>query len=153
MPTKTEKREFKRFTLVGFTATLMDYGILNALTHFVGVPIVVANIISASVSSLYSYIMNRKVVFNSIAHGERKSLLLYVGSLIISILVLQSAVIAILGQGVTAQWYEAFGVTGQLKELLATNTAKVIAGFFSLGWNFYVQRRFVFQSHAARNNR
>jgi putative flippase GtrA len=152
MPTKTEKREFKRFTLVGFTATVMDYGILNLLAHFIGAPIVLANIVSASVSSLYSYILNRKVVFKSIAHGERKSLALYVLSLLVSIFVIQSAVITVFGRGLTEQWYEAFGLSGQLKELLAINTAKVMAGLASVGWNFYIQRRFVFRSNSQKHN-
>lgn len=152
MPTKTEKREFKRFTLVGFSATLMDYGILNALSQLLGVPLVIANIASASVSSLYSYILNRKVVFNSIAHGERKSLLLYVTSLLISILIIQSSVIGIFGHGITASWYEALGVSGQLKELLAINTAKVMAGICTAIWNFYTQRRFVFRSNSTKHN-
>lgn len=152
MPTKTEKREFKRFTLVGFTATLIDYGILNLFTHIFGVPIVLSNIISASVSSLYSYVLNRKVVFKSIAHGERKSLALYAGSLMISIFIIQSSVIAFFGHGITESWFEALGATGQLKELLAINAAKVLAGFCSIGWNFYVQRRFVFRSNAQKHN-
>lgn len=152
MPTKTEKREFKRFTLVGFSATIMDYGILNLLSQVFGMPVVLSNIISASISSLYSYILNRKVVFKNIAHGERKSLLLYVGSLLVSILVIQSSVIGLLGHGVTESWYETLGVSGQLKEILAVNTAKVIAGFGTAVWNFYTQRRFVFVSNSHKHN-
>ena len=152
MPTKTEKKEFKRFTLVGFTATLLDYGILNLSTHVFGVPIVVSNIISASTSSLYSYVLNRKVVFNSIAYGERKSLALYAGSLMVSIFVIQSIIIALLGRGVTEGWFEALGAAGQTKELLAINSAKVIAGFFTAIWNFYIQRRFVFNSNSQKHN-
>jgi putative flippase GtrA len=152
MPTQTEKREFKRFTLVGFTATVIDYSILNVLTHFFGAPIVVANMVSASVSSLFSYIMNRKVVFDSIAHGERRSLFLYAGSLVVSIFVIQSTIIALLGHGVTASWYEQFEITSELKDILATNTAKVIAGFGTVLWNFYVQRRFVFKSKSGKHN-
>jgi putative flippase GtrA len=152
MPTKTEKREFKRFTLVGFTATLMDYSILNALTFFFGAPIVLANIASASTSSLYSYVMNRKVVFNSIAHGERKSLVLYIISLLVSVFVIQSIVIWIFGHGITESWVEFLNVADKLKEQLATNLAKVLAGLASVGWNFYIQRRFVFQSNSQKHN-
>lgn len=152
MPTKTEKREFKRFTLVGFTATVIDYGILNLFTQVFGFPIVLSNIVSASVSSLYSYTLNRKVVFNSIAHGERKSLLLYAISLLISILVIQNTVIIIFGRGVTEGWFGALGATGTLKDVLAVNAAKVIAGLASMAWNFYIQRRFVFMSNSAKHN-
>ncbi len=152
MPTNTEKREFRRFTLVGFTATVMDYGILNLLAVVFGFPLVMSNIVSASVSSLYSYTLNRKVVFKSIAHGERRSLLLYATSVLVSIFIIQSTVIAIFGHGLTEGWYEALGFTGQWKELLATNTAKVIAGLCSIGWNFYTQRKFVFRSNSQKHN-
>lgn len=152
MPTNTEKREFKRFTLVGFGATILDYGILNALTHLFGLPIVAANIVSASVSSLFSYILNRKVVFKSIAHGERKSLILYTVSVLISIFVIQTVVVALLGRGVAQGWYEAIGVSGATNELLAINTAKFIAGMLGMGWNFYTQRRFVFTSNSSNHN-
>ena len=152
MPTKTEKREFKRFTLVGFSATTMDYGILNLLSQVFGVPVVLSNIVSASVSSLYSYILNRKVVFKSIAHGERKSLVLYAAFLLISILIIQTSVIGIFGHGITESWYEALGVSGQWKEILAVNTAKVMAGICTAIWNFYTQRRFVFRSNSPKHN-
>jgi len=152
MPTKTEKREFKRFTLVGFTATVIDYSILNLFTHVFGVPIVLANIISTSTSSLYSYVLNRKIVFKSTAHGERKTLTYYVTSLLVSIFVIQSIVITIFGHGITESWFEALGASGQTKEILAINTAKVIAGLASMGWNFYIQRRFVFTSNSPKHN-
>lgn len=152
MPTKTEKREFKRFTLVGFTATIIDYGILNAFTQLFGFPIVLSNIVSASVSSLYSYILNRKVVFNSIAHGEKRSLLLYAVSLLVSILVIQNVIIVIFGRGVTEGWFEALGATGALKDLLAVNSAKLLAGLATMLWNFFVQRKFVFESNSAKHN-
>ena len=152
MPTATEKREFRRFTLVGFSATIIDYGILNVLTYFFGVPVVAANIASTLTSSLYSYILNRKVVFKSIAHGERKTLLLYVGSLAVSIFVIQSTIIGVLGHGVTASWFGALGFTGELRDFLAINAAKVIAGCGTLLWNFYTQRRLVFTSNSPKHN-
>lgn len=152
MPTQTERKEFKRFTLVGFTATLIDYGILNLLTQIFGLPIILSNVVSASVSSLYSYTLNRKVVFNSIAHGERKSLTLYIASLLVSILLIQSVVIAIFGRGLTESWFEAIGFEGQMKDLLAVNSAKIIAGLSSVAWNFYIQRRFVFKSNSQKHN-
>lgn len=152
MATKTEKREFRRFTLVGFTATVIDFAILNLLTHVFATPIVVANIASTSTSSLYSYILNRKFVFKTIAHGERKSLVLYVVSVLISIFIIQSSIIALLGRGVTEGWFEALGATGDLKNILAVNIAKIIAGLAGMAWNFYSQRRFVFASNSPKHN-
>lgn len=152
MPTKTEKKEFGRYSIVGFVATSIDYGLLNTLTHIVGLPLIMSNIISTSVSSIFSYILNRKVVFKDKAHGEVKTLLLYFVSVAIGIFILQSAVLFVLGNGVLQAVYAHFGIHDALNDLLATNTAKVIAGFGTMAWNFFVQRRFVFESHAAAHN-
>lgn len=153
MPSKSEKKEFGRYSLVGFCATAIDYGLLNALTHIVGLPLIVSNIISTSVSSMFSYILNRQVVFKDKAHGEVKTLFLYFASVAIGIFVLQSVVLFVLGNGVLESVYDNFGVHDDaLNDLLATNTAKVIAGFGTMAWNFLVQRRFVFESHDESNN-
>lgn len=152
MPTKTEKKEFGRYSIVGFVATSIDYGLLNTLTHIVGLPLIMSNIVSTSVSSIFSYILNRKVVFKDKAHGEVKTLLLYFASVAIGIFVLQSAVLYVLGNGVLQAVYDHFGIHDALNDLLATNTAKVIAGFGTMAWNFLVQRRFVFESHDDSNN-
>ncbi len=153
MPSRAEKKEFGRYSVVGFCSTSIDYGLLNALTHIVGLPLIMSNIISTSVSSLFSYILNRNVVFKDKAHDELKTLFLYFASVAIGIFVLQSAVLFVLGNGALENIYEEVGVHDQgLNELLATNTAKVIAGFGTMAWNFLVQRRFVFQSHDESNN-
>lgn len=152
MPTRTEKKEFGRYSIVGFVATSIDYGLLNALTHIVGLPLIASNIISTSVSSIFSYTLNRRVVFKDKAHGEIKTLLLYFVSVAIGVFVLQSAILFILGNGVMQGLYDTIGVHGAVNDLLATNTAKIIAGFGTMAWNFLVQRRFVFQSHDDSNN-
>jgi len=153
MPSRAEKKEFGRYSIVGFVSTSIDYGLLNVLTHIVGLPLVVSNILSASVLSLLSYILNRNVVFRDKAHDELKTLVLYFASVAIGIFVLQSAVLFVLGNGVLEGVYNSIGVKDNaLNELLATNTAKVIAGFGTMVWNFLVQRRFVFESHDQSNN-
>lgn len=153
MPSKTEKKEFGRYSLVGFCSTAIDYGLLNMLTHIVGLPLVVSNIISTSTSSIFSYVLNRNVVFRDKAHNEGRTILLYIASVAIGIFVLQSAVLFVLGNGVLETMYDNLGVRNDaLNELLASNTAKVIAGFGTMAWNFLVQRRFVFESHDESNN-
>jgi len=153
VPSKSEKKEFGRYSLVGFIATSIDYGLLNLLTHIVGLPLVVSNVISTSISSILSYILNRNVVFKDKGHSEWRSILLYVASVAIGIFILQSTVLFVLGNGVLENAYDNFGVHDDaLNQLLATNTAKVIAGFGTMAWNFLIQRRFVFESHDESNN-
>jgi putative flippase GtrA len=153
VPSKKEKKEFGRYSIVGFCATSIDYGLLNVLTHIVGLPLIVSNIISATTSSIFSYILNRKVVFRDKAHGEGKTILLYIATLAVGILVIQSSILFLLGDGLLEGAYKNIGVhDGGINELLATNTAKIIAGFGTYAWNFFTQRRFVFVSHDDSNN-
>jgi putative flippase GtrA len=153
VPTKTEKKEFGRYSIVGFCATSIDYGLLNVLTHIVGVPLVESNIISATTSSIFSYVLNRNVVFKDKAYNEGKTILLYIATLAIGILVIQSSILFLLGDGLLENAYGKIGVHDKaINELLATNTAKIIAGCGTYIWNFLTQRRFVFQSHDDSNN-
>lgn len=151
---KKSKRhnELGRFSLVGGGATLIDYTILNLLANLVGWPLVAANIVSATTSSTFSYILNKKVVFKDKAHSEHKTLLLYIGTLIISIFVLQSSILFVLDSGFMEALLRHFGLQGKMLEVVSSNLSKVIAGFATLAWNFLTQRRFVFTSHDESNN-
>lgn len=152
MPSKIEKKEFRRYSLVGFCATAIDYGLLNALTHIVGIPLILSNIISTSTSSVFSYILNRNVVFKGKAHKETHTIMLYVASLAVGIFVIQTSVLFVLGDGLLEDAYSRLGVHGAGNELLATNTAKIIAGFGTYVWNFFTQRKYVFESHEEAHN-
>jgi putative flippase GtrA len=149
---KKKRNELGRFSLVGGGATLIDYTILNLLANVVGWPLVAANIVSATTSSTFSYILNKKVVFKDKAHSERKTLLLYIGTLIISIFVLQSLILWILDSGLMEGFFRQFGLHGKLLEIVSSNASKVVAGFCTLGWNFMTQRKFVFKSHDETHN-
>lgn len=145
--------ELKRFSLVGFGATLIDYTVLNLLANVVGWPLIAANIVSATTSSTFSYFLNRKVVFKDKAHSERKTLLLYIGSLIISIFVLQSLILYVLdNSGFMEGLLKHFGLTGKVLDVASSNVSKIIAGFCTLAWNFMTQRKFVFKSHDNNHN-
>lgn len=146
------KKEFGLFTIVGFIATVLDYGILNLLANLMGWPLVAANIVSASTSSTVSYILNRKVVFEGKAHSEQKTFLLYVGTVIISILVIQSSILFLLDNGFMQDIVRRFDVEEGSVEVIASNLSKIAAGFGSLVWNFLTQRRFVFKSVDASKN-
>jgi putative flippase GtrA len=147
-----KRNELGRFSLVGGGATLIDYGVLNLLANFVGWPLVLANIVSATTSSAFSYYLNRKVVFKDKAHSEHKTLLLYIGTLIISIFVLQSLILLALDSGLMEGFLRHFGLQGKVLEVASSNLSKAIAGFCTLAWNFMTQRKFVFKSHDDTHN-
>lgn len=49
-----------RFALVGAVSTLVDFGLLLALTHLAGLPVLAANTISYSAGILISFSLNRR---------------------------------------------------------------------------------------------
>jgi putative flippase GtrA len=147
-----KKKEFFHFTLVGFLATAIDYGLLNLLTHVFGLNPVLSNIISTSISSTFSYILNRKVVFKGKQHNEQKTLALYVGTVAVSILVIQSGTIFLLGRGVLQGLLSSLGLGDSLATFIGLNLAKLIGGLGTYVWNFLIQRRFVFKSHDETKN-
>ncbi len=145
-PVDKAKKEFGLFTVVGFVATVVDYGILNVLANLLGWPLIAANIVSATTSSTLSYILNRTVVFEGKAHSEQMTLLLYVITVVISILVIQSSILYVLDNGLMQDIVSGVGIEGASVDVIAANLSKLAAGFGSLVWNFLTQRRFVFTS-------
>lgn len=141
-----KQKEFGLFTLVGFIATVIDYAILNILANILGWPLVAANIVSASTSSTLSYVLNRKVVFEGKAHSEKTTFLLYAGTVVVSILVIQSGILYLLDNGLMQDIVKNLGAPSGSVDVIAANASKIVAGFGSLVWNFMTQRRFVFTS-------
>ena len=137
---------------MGFCATAIDYGILNALANIFGWPLILANVVSSSISSYFSYTLNKKVVFRRKGHSEGKTLLLYAFTVIIAILVIQTSVLFVLGHGLVEDALAVWGIDGAWGQLLATNLAKAIAGLCTFAWNFLTQRQFVFESYEDSKN-
>lgn len=143
---RRKNKEFGLFTAVGTLATVVDYVVLNVLANLLGWPLIAANIVSASTSSTLSYILNRKVVFDGKIHSEKVTFLLYAGTVVISILVIQSSILFVLDNGIMQDIVRSFGAPDASVDVIAANASKIVAGFGSLVWNFLTQRRFVFAS-------
>lgn len=54
--------QFLKFSAVGLSAFVIDYG-LFLLLHLLGMPYLIANIISYSVSTVYNFVMSMRYVF------------------------------------------------------------------------------------------
>lgn len=55
--------QFMKFGIVGVTAFLIDYGLMVALTEFFGVPYLISNTISFTVSVVFNYVASMRYVF------------------------------------------------------------------------------------------
>ena len=55
--------QFMKFGIVGVIAFLIDYGLMVALTEFFGVPYLIPNTISFTVSVVFNYVASMRYVF------------------------------------------------------------------------------------------
>ena len=55
--------KFMKFGIVGVIAFLIDYGLMVALTEFFGVPYLISNTISFTVSVVFNYVASMRYVF------------------------------------------------------------------------------------------
>ena len=141
------QKELGKFFLVGVVSTTFDYLLLNIFAVILGIPLLVANSISAPFSSYVSYKLNKRLVFEDRMHGQRKTLILYIAIVAFGILVIQNTLLHVLQDSVAQTLAETVQpiIGGSLSiETLAINIAKIAASLIAALWNFFMLRRFVF---------
>jgi putative flippase GtrA len=131
--------------------TIFDLTLLNILVLGFGMPIVFANLISATLSMSLSYFLNHHLVFRS---SEKHSIKKFINFLLVTgvgILGIQTLIILL----VTHFLYH---FTTQIESFLASlhielstqafilNLAKIVAVFASMIWNFTIYYYFIFKS-------
>jgi len=57
-------KQIIKFCLTGGLCTVIDFGVLFALTEQIGLSYVISNIISVSLSTIVNYILSKIIVFN-----------------------------------------------------------------------------------------
>lgn len=144
-------REIGQFMGVGLVATLLDYSLLNFFAVGMKLPVLVANSISAPISSFVSYKLNKRVVFEDRMHGRRKTLVLYAVILGIGILLIQNLLIHLFAGRFSDSIahtikpiVDMVGLSSLSERTVSINIAKMLASLFSAAWNYYMLRRFVF---------
>lgn len=123
-----------RFVVTGGINTSLDFGLLFVL-RFLGLPVVTANIISTTISFVFSFFANRTYTFKSNGNDLKRELILFTLVTLFGLWVLQTLVI----KGVLL----ALAPT-PLEASLQLFIAKIIATMFSLSWNYLLYSRIVF---------
>lgn len=154
-----QKKEFGRFAFSGLIATAVDYTLLNFFAVLLGLPILIANSISAPFSSFVSYKLNKNVVFQDRMHGRRKTIVLYVAILGFGILVIQNSLLHVFYDTFTKNIAVAIepavdtaGLNKLSNETIAINLAKIGASLVAALWNYFMLRRFVFVTQEEAEN-
>jgi putative flippase GtrA len=155
------KNEVGKFALSGVLATTIDYVLLNICAVFFGFPAIVANSISATVSSVFSYNFNKDVVFHDRIHSRRRTLVLYVVVIAVGILVIQNGILHLLQGGIAADiahWahpaLESIKLGWLSEKVVALNISKLAASLVAAwSWNYFMLRRYVFITKSAARKR
>lgn len=131
---KTSK--LARFIAVGVVNTALDFGLLFVLKAL-GLPVVVANIISTGVAFVFSFFANKKFAFKSTATNIKREVVLFVAVTLFGLWVLQTGVIHITEPLFTG-WLH-----NKDSGLFA---AKLLATVVSTVWNYVLYNRVVFKT-------
>lgn len=131
------KNQKIKFATIGALNTALDFAILFSLKAL-GINVAFSNIVSTGVTFILSFILNKKITFNSTNKTKQESIKEFLSFTIITLFglwVIQTLVIYI--------------ITSILSNILISNItlfiAKIIATIFSLIWNFVLYKKVVFK--------
>ena len=139
-----------RFGTVGIFNTLLDLAILNILVLLLGAPIVLANLVSATISMTISYFLNHHFVFRSRDKHSIKKFLHFFTVTGVGILGIQSLVIYLVTHFLKHHPEQVqatintlhLNITAQAFEL---NLAKILAVLIAMIWNFTIYHFVIFK--------
>lgn len=131
------KNQKIKFATIGAFNTALDFAILFSLKAL-GINVAFSNIVSTGVTFIISFILNKKITFNSTNKTKQESIKEFLSFTIITLFglwAIQTLVIYI--------------ITSILSNILISNItlfiAKIIATIFSLIWNFVLYKKVVFK--------
>lgn len=125
-----------RFAVVGGANTALDFGLLLLFTNLFGIPSIIANYISTSISLIFSFFVNKSFTFKSKSGNAKRQFLLFIIVTIIGLWVLQPLIIWALETLLRPLGWD---------QNLVLITAKLIATLASLTWNYIFYSRLVFK--------
>jgi len=140
-----------KFGVVGVANTFLDFFIFNFLTKFVRLALIPSNTISTTVAMVFSFTVNRKLVFkrgdNSAAH---QALVFFVVTAF-GLYVLQNGIIHLLAVTwpgpmlAVVHLVRQMGINVFSDAFYVNNGAKAVGTVASLAWNFIMYKKVVFR--------
>lgn len=141
-----------RFASIGVVNTFIDFMILNILVSGSGLPLIEANIISASVAMAFSYFANRTFVFRSRSPKYHQQMVKFVAGTLFGLYVLQSLIMYVFTEAWLWPGSSAVKVTHGIglgddlsDQFIITNAAKLVATAVTLVWNYVYYKKVVFK--------
>lgn len=134
-----DKEQKMRFVAVGGVNTVIDFGLLFLLSSL-GLPVLIANIISTTTAFCFSFFANKKYTFKTSGTDVKREIFLFVIVTLFGLWVLQTIIIKLMIMSLS-------GV--HLSDNAALFIAKVIATMVTLVWNYIMYSRVVFKKKDA----
>lgn len=140
-----------RFICVGATNTVNDLLILNILVFVFHLPVLVANVFSATISITISYFLNHHLVFRIVEPHEFARFRRFFLVTGLSILLVQTVTIAVAMHLLKAdtvvldRMLDEAGFRHLTAEAVNVNIAKITAVLAGMGWNFILYHKIVFK--------
>jgi len=124
-----------RFVLIGSINTAIDFVILFILVGL-GVPTLIANILSTSSALVFSFFANKKFTFKATARITRNQVLQFLGITLTGLWVIQPVII-----------FAVKGIFGSfsVNSFVVLFIGKLLATCVTLVWNYLLYRKFVFK--------
>jgi putative flippase GtrA len=123
-----------RFLIVGGVVTVIDFILIN-LFSYLGLAVVVSNLISTGIAMSVSFMANRKFTFGLESERKSKEIILFLGFTLFGLWIIQNLVIIGLLNLIPVGWPEFFRL----------NLAKIIATIASMTWNYLTYSKYVFK--------
>ena len=133
-----KKHETKlRFGIIGVINTALDFGLLFVFSSLFGIPRGFANMLSTSISFIFSFFANKRYTFKSSSkENVVREMVLFTVVTLFGLWVIQGLIIHFLTPVIIN-----LGTT----EELALLASKLIATVASLNWNYLLYSRVVFK--------
>jgi len=143
---KLWEKRIVRFASVGAINTLTDVAILNLLVFGFHLKLIVANLISASISIVISYFWNHVIVFQREHPLSMRLFLKFVVVTGISVLAVQTLIISIVERLVSVEQIMTLTrLSTSQAHLIQVNGAKLVAVLVAMTWNFILYQLVVFK--------
>lgn len=133
----SHSQSLPRFLVVGGANTALDFGLLFILNHL-GLPALIANIISTGCAFIFSFFANKKYTFSGGSDNIRREMVLFVVVTLFGLWAIQTCIIA-------AAKPILVPILGSSESALFV--AKLIATVASMTWNYVLYIKLVFVKH------
>jgi putative flippase GtrA len=155
MPVSEQSRgrikQVGKFGAVGVLNTFLDFFIFNFCTKYLGLALIPSNTISTTIAMVFSFIVNRQVVFDKGNSSKLRQAILFFVVTAFGLYVIQNTIIHVL----TVTWpvplldvvksVRQMGVGVFSDAFYVNNGAKAVGTLASLAWNFIMYKKVVFR--------